>query len=165
MEAVGNSGGGQFEGFRGGVQGEKNGRHRDDHRWDIVIVCSYCLPPFPSPPWVVESSKNRLCGYKYCGGSAHNYHRPWIQVPEGQVQWCITEQAQFWGWIRNSPGRRCGWERSMNHWFSGQWCHLFKRSSRKKCNTRTSRTVGRRWSWMTLFCSNLSWPLSYSILR
>ena len=31
MEAAGNGGGGQVEGFRGGVQGERNGRHWNDH--------------------------------------------------------------------------------------------------------------------------------------
>ena len=50
MEAVGNGRGGLVEVFGGGGQGERNGRHQDGHRCDIVIVCLYCLPPFPYPP-------------------------------------------------------------------------------------------------------------------
>ena len=41
IKAVGNGGGGKVEGFGGGGQGERNGRHQDDHRQDIVLVCLY----------------------------------------------------------------------------------------------------------------------------
>ena len=49
-EAAGNGRGGRVEGFGGGVQGERNGRHWDDHWLDNVHVSLYCLPPFPCPP-------------------------------------------------------------------------------------------------------------------
>ena len=97
LEAVGNGKEGQVDGFVGVVQGQINGRHWDDHWWDIVIVCLYCFPNFPSPPWVVESAANQLCSYKYWGGSAHNYHQPWLKVLKGQVHWGIMEQSRFWG--------------------------------------------------------------------
>ena len=50
MEAAGNGGGGQVEGFRGVGKGERNGRKRYDNRRDIVLVLVtkiflYYLPP------------------------------------------------------------------------------------------------------------------------
>ena len=64
VEAVGIDGGGRVEGIVGGGKGESNGRQRDDHRWDIVLVLvtkiSYiACPPFLLPPYTVKSTVNR----------------------------------------------------------------------------------------------------------
>ena len=165
MEAVGNGGWGKVERFGGGGQGEINWWHQDDHRWDIVLVCLYCFPPFPSPPWVVDSAENWICGYKYWGSSDQNYHQPWLRVRKVNFSEASWNNINFGGWIINSPGWKCEWEISMHHWDSGKWCQPYTRSVRQKWITRTYGTVGQRWLRMTLCCSKLSWLLSYSILR
>ena len=49
MEAVGDGGGVQVEGFGGGGKGERNRRHQDGQQWDIALVLLYLFTPFLSP--------------------------------------------------------------------------------------------------------------------
>ena len=148
MEAVGNGEGRRVEGFGVGGQGERNRQHWDDHQWDIVLVCLYCLPPFTSTPWVVESAANWLYGYQYWGGSPQNYHRPRLQLLEGQIQWGIMEQAQCW-----EVNKKLTWTKM---WMRDLNASLVFRASisalQQEWNTRTSKTVDQRLSWMTLCC-------------
>ena len=54
MEAVGNSGGVQIELVLSDGKGQRNRWQRDNHWLDIVLVCIYCLSPFPSCQFVTE---------------------------------------------------------------------------------------------------------------
>ena len=53
MEAMGIGGGGQVEGLGGSGKSERNGRHRDDHWWDIVLVLVTKIAYIAFPPFLL----------------------------------------------------------------------------------------------------------------
>ena len=59
VEAVGIGGGGRVEGLGCGGKGDSNGRQRDDHWWDIVLVLVAKISYIACPPYMVESTVNQ----------------------------------------------------------------------------------------------------------